>query len=156
MEPGVAKCVIADTRSSPLVKVVTPLHTAKVLIVDDDSAMRRSLGDTVEADGHQVVGQASDGSEALALLSDGCVADVVLLDLHMPIMNGWEFLRALRDSGRPTPAVIVVSSLDVDDDSLPVFAEIHKGAIDAEHLWSTIRAAVRARRRRSSRRAAAR
>ena len=52
--------------------------------------------------------------------------------------------------------VVVVSSLDVGDDSLPVFAEIHKGAIDAEHLWSTIRAAVRARRRRSSRRAAAR
>jgi CheY-like chemotaxis protein len=78
--------------------------------------------------------------------------DVVLLDLHMPIMNGWEVLKALRDAGGPTPAVIVVSSLDVGDDSLPVFAEIHKGGIDADHLWATIRAAVRTRRRRPSRR----
>jgi CheY-like chemotaxis protein len=126
------------------------------LIVDDDSAMRRSLGDMVEADGHEVVGQAGDGRKALEFLADGCHPDVLLLDLHMPVMNGWELLRALRDSGCPAPAVIVVSSLDIGDDSLPVFAEIHKGAIDAEQLWATIRAAVHSHGRGASSRAAAR
>jgi chemotaxis response regulator CheB len=42
------------------------------LIVDDDSAMRRSLGDMVEADDHEVVGQAGDGRKALEFLADGC------------------------------------------------------------------------------------
>lgn len=116
---------------------------AKVLIVDDDPSFRRALRDTLESDDHEVIGEAENGEEALEML-ERCKPDVILLDLSMPRMNGWEVLRMLRDGGKPFPPVIVVSTLNVGDDSLPFFAEIQKGSIDSQHLLSTISAALTA------------
>lgn len=80
---------------------------AKVLICDDYEPLRRSLAALIELDDHEVL-EASEGSEALSVLSSEPV-DVLLLDMHMPGVDGAEVLRAL---DCPPPAVIVVSAFE--------------------------------------------
>lgn len=83
---------------------------AKILLVDDDELLRELLEMYLDLEGHQVV-HASNGSEALDVLSrEDC--DAVVLDLMMPVMDGLRFMRALEDSSRPRPAVLVLSSVD--------------------------------------------
>ena len=65
---------------------------ARILVVDDEAFMRQYLEEVLEDEGHEVL-SASDGREALRLLRDGAAPDVILLDLMMPGMNGWEFRR---------------------------------------------------------------
>lgn len=83
----------------------------RVLVVDDDPSLRAMLRAVLEREGYQVA-SAIDGGEALRLL-DTC-PDIVLLDLMMPGLDGWGFLRILRDHCErrtlPIPRVVVVSA----------------------------------------------
>src|SRR5215475_14461135 len=67
----------------------------RVLIVDDDAAIRKMLVDALSLEGFHTE-TARDGREALGLLEDGRKR-IVLLDLMMPIMDGWEVCRHLTD-----------------------------------------------------------
>jgi CheY-like chemotaxis protein len=81
-----------------------------ILVVDDERDIRDAIAELLEDEGYEVQG-AGDGAEALAKAKD-CHPAVVLLDLMMPGMNGWEF-RA-RQRGDPELSaipVIVVSAL---------------------------------------------
>jgi PAS domain S-box-containing protein len=82
-----------------------------VLIADDDPTYREALADTVRAAGYAVVA-VSDGAAALAYLRRAPAPHSVLLDLTMPVMDGWDFLEERnRDAAlRPIP-VIVLSAL---------------------------------------------
>lgn len=90
--------------------LVAPRITC-VLVVDDDQDCRENLEEILEREGYLVHG-ASNGTEAIAKLSDSPGPCIVLLDLVMPDMDGWEFLDALmamRDLGTATHPVVVVS-----------------------------------------------
>jgi DNA-binding NtrC family response regulator len=80
---------------------------ATILIVDDDKALRESLEETVAALGHRPLSAAS-GSEALARLQRQPV-EAVLLDLHLPDMNGIEVLRRLREKPK-RPLVVILTA----------------------------------------------
>lgn len=80
----------------------------RVVLVDDSAFVRRALSRVLAgADDVEVVGEAGDGSEALELVRR-LGADVVLLDLAMPVLDGLATLRELLALQRP-PAVVVVS-----------------------------------------------
>ena len=80
----------------------------RVVIVDDSAFNRRKISDLLAASEQvDVVGSAADGDEALRLVT-ALRPDVITLDLEMPKMDGFTFLRILM-SKLPTP-VIVVSS----------------------------------------------
>lgn len=98
----------------------------RVLIVDDGEMNRKVLRAALEREGH-VAEQAANGREALALLADRPV-DVVLLDLVMPQMDGYETLAAIKADGalRHLP-VIVISGVDELDS---VVRCIEMGAAD--------------------------
>ena len=66
-----------------------PPHLALVLIVDDDADLRGVTAEILSLHGYNVV-EAADGRIALACLVEW-VPDLVILDLHMPVMDGWEF-----------------------------------------------------------------
>ena len=84
-----------------------------VLVVDDDDDIREATRDVMERHGYDVVAVAS-GAEALAFLIRA-TPDLVLLDLQMDDMNGWEVLGALRDSPRFADVeVIVVTGSDAE------------------------------------------
>jgi two-component system chemotaxis response regulator CheB len=101
------------------------MRPLRVLIVDDSAINRRTLADLLgQIPGVSVVGAAQDGDEALrssALLNP----DLITLDLEMPRMDGFTFLRLLMAS-RPTP-VLVVSSHSAKEN---VFRALELGAID--------------------------
>ena len=66
------------------------LATRSVLVVEDDWQTRCALRMAFEAAGF-AVREATDGADALAMLRLGPLPDVILLDMVMPVMNGWEF-----------------------------------------------------------------
>ncbi|HET7341347.1 MAG TPA: ATP-binding protein [Methylomirabilota bacterium] len=78
----------------------------RVLIVDDEASVREALADTLAEDGHTVV-QTASGKDALARLSEGVGVDVVITDLGMPEMTGWDVARAVRGQWPGLPIGLV-------------------------------------------------
>jgi len=66
-----------------------------VLVVDDDNDIRDALGETLKDEGYRVM-SFQNGKEALDYLQHGGGADLILLDLMMPVMDGWTFRRELQ------------------------------------------------------------
>jgi two-component system chemotaxis response regulator CheB len=95
------------------------------LVVDDSAFNRRNIGDILaQSPDVEVVGKAGDGEEALRLATT-LRPDAITLDLEMPRMDGFTFLRILM-SRQPTP-VIVISSYSQKEN---VFKALELGAVD--------------------------
>ncbi len=87
------------------------LHAGRVLVVDDDPVNRAILVASLESQGH-FADVACEGRQALKKLREGGW-DVVLLDLVMPVMDGFEVLRTMKEDERlRSLPVIVVSALE--------------------------------------------
>ena len=84
--------------------------SATVLIVEDDLDTREMLGRFLELEGYTVE-TAENGKRALERLGSGVGACVILLDLMMPVMDGWQFRQEqIRDAALANIPVIVVSA----------------------------------------------
>lgn len=103
--------------------------TIRVALVDDQELVRAGfrmvLGSQPDI---SVVGEAADGAEGLAMLAS-TPADVVVMDIRMPIMDGVEATRRLLagtgPDGAPPPRVLVLTTFDTDEDA---FAALNAGA----------------------------
>jgi CheY-like chemotaxis protein len=84
----------------------SPVAPLKILAVDDEPTVLEALADTLAEDGHSVV-TAGSGREALALLDGGERVDLVITDLGMPGMTGWELARALRTRQPDLPVGLI-------------------------------------------------
>jgi CheY-like chemotaxis protein len=80
-----------------------------VLVVDDDWQTRYALRMALEAAGY-AVREATDGADALAQLRQGPPPDLILLDMVMPVMNGWEFRQEQARDPRLARVPVVVFS----------------------------------------------
>jgi two-component system, chemotaxis family, protein-glutamate methylesterase/glutaminase len=101
------------------------MRKLRVLVVDDSAFNRKLIGEIISSiEGCAVVGKAADGEEALRMLG-ALEPDLVTLDLEMPKMDGFSFLRFMM-ARRPTP-VIVVSSHSA---KYNVFRALELGALD--------------------------
>jgi two-component system response regulator MprA len=116
----------------------------RVLLVDDDEAVRRSLGHALRRDGFEVA-EAADGLSALDQLRR-VRHDVIVLDVLMPEPNGLEVCRRLRDRGDDTP-VLMLTARDLVTDRV---AGLDVGADDylikpfaLEELRARLRALLR-------------
>jgi len=67
----------------------------RALVVDDSRAMRMILARVLRDNGFEVL-EAGDGAQALAVLADSALPDVALVDWNMPVMNGLDFVEAVR------------------------------------------------------------
>jgi DNA-binding NarL/FixJ family response regulator len=79
-----------------------------VLVADDHRQFRRALVALLELDGFEVVGQAADGADAVALAKQ-MRPDVVVIDLKMPVLNGLDATRLVRDALPSTPVVVLTA-----------------------------------------------
>jgi len=99
------------------------------MVVEDDADIREGLGALLDAEGYTVT-MASDGREALDVLgASGTKPGLILLDLMMPNMNGWQFLEAVKD--RPTAAsipIVVMSAYREQDRRISEAALEHRVA----------------------------
>jgi two-component system response regulator MprA len=87
----------------------------KVFVVDDDAAVRESLGRALRLEGYDV-DLAADGAEALERLeSDGAGVDLVVLDVLMPNVDGLEVCRRIRRSGSRLPVLMLTARDEVAD-----------------------------------------
>jgi two-component system response regulator MprA len=88
----------------------TDLEPLTVLLVDDEQDVLRALSELLESEGYKVV-TATDGRDALERLHGGLRPDVILLDLMMPGMDGWDFRQEqLKDDDLGSIPVIVISA----------------------------------------------
>jgi DNA-binding NarL/FixJ family response regulator len=79
------------------------------MLVDDQTLVREGIKSLLQLAGHiSVVGEASDGEEALAIMP-GCQPDVVLMDIRMPKLNGIDTLKAMKAQGIETPVIILTT-----------------------------------------------
>src|SRR5262249_61907301 len=79
-----------------------------VLVVDDHPSFRATARAPLEAEGFSVIGEAADGEEALAKTVE-LDPDLVLLDIQLPDLDGFEVARRLEANGA-SPAIVLVSS----------------------------------------------
>jgi len=98
--------------------------TRRVVVADDQDLVRTGLRVILETNGVDVVGEAADGEEAVALALR-CQPDVVLMDVRMPVLDGIEATRRIRASGDGAPRVLVVTTFDLDE---YVFEALRAGA----------------------------
>src|SRR5206468_3227772 len=96
----------------------------RVLVVDDEAPLRRSLARLLETRGF-AARAAEDGEQALAIATQGEV-DVMLVDLMMPGMSGMEVLRAVKTSNPEVEVVMMTAFADVDT----AVAAVRAGAYD--------------------------
>ena len=92
---------------------MTPGPRPRVLVVDDDRAVRDSLRRSLEFNGYDVA-LAGDGAEALASIS-GARPDAVVMDVMMPRLDGLEATRALRSAGHDVPILVLTARDAVGD-----------------------------------------
>jgi CheY-like chemotaxis protein len=108
----------------------------RILVVEDDEDAREAMIALLQLKGYRAV-PAGNGKEALDYLQRAPVPDLILLDLWMPVMDGWEFRHQQKlDPRLATVPVVVVTALsdrtDVDAD------EIIIKPVDVEHLLTTV------------------
>jgi CheY-like chemotaxis protein len=100
---------------------------ATVLVVDDDRDLTRLISKFLTIEGF-VAAEASNGQEALSYLRGGGDASVILLDLRMPVMDGWAFRREQReDPALASIPVVVLTGIEGDHaQDLGAAAAFHK------------------------------
>jgi CheY-like chemotaxis protein len=100
---------------------------SSVLVVDDDPNLVRLMSKFLKLDGFAPV-PAANGEEALAYLRGGGDASVILLDLRMPVMDGWTFRREQRgDPGLAKIPIVILSGVEADGvQEMDAAASFHK------------------------------
>ncbi|OJF14242.1 response regulator transcription factor [Couchioplanes caeruleus] len=89
---------------------------ARILVVDDDPAIRQLLTDVLEMDGYEV-DTAVDGPAAVRAV-EAAAPDFVVLDVMMPGMDGFGVLRAVRElPGEPVPILMLTAAAEPDTNS---------------------------------------
>lgn len=116
----------------------------RILIVDDESQVRATVSEALSLEGYEVT-EASDGAQGLALL-ETIRPDVIVLDLWMPVLDGWGFRRAQLAS-HPDIPVVVLSALDLSNERLE---ELRADALlakpfDLDALYSAVDTVLRRR-----------
>jgi DNA-binding NarL/FixJ family response regulator len=120
------------------------MRRVRILVVDDHQMLREALVGMLELSGFEVVGAVADGADATSLAAE-LLPDVVLMDLSMPVLNGLDATRLLREVA-PATAIVVFSAFDSAELKRQAFAAgavayLPKGC-SAERLRATVEAAV--------------
>jgi CheY-like chemotaxis protein len=124
--------------------MTAPRRGVEILLVEDEPDLRADLAYLLGDEGY-LVRTAANGAEAMALLEGGARPAVILLDLMMPVMDGWETRARLRT----TPAlskipVVILSGVANDDEeiaSLEAAAYVTK-PVSVSHLHEVIERAL--------------
>ena len=90
------------------------MNALKILVVDDESRMRKLVKDFLEREGFQVV-EAGDGIEALDLFYKDKNIDLIVLDVMMPKMDGWEVCEEIRQNSK-IPIIMLTAKSDEKDE----------------------------------------
>jgi CheY-like chemotaxis protein len=134
-----------------------PRRKLRIVVADDDPALRRALAIALECDGHEVH-EAEDGSELLDLIGDqvlteGAVnpeVDLIITDVRMPGFTGLQALAAVRQLAWSTPCIVVSAFItpDVEAQALRLgAAAVFRKPFDVDDLRTVVVNLARAQKR---------
>jgi two-component system, chemotaxis family, chemotaxis protein CheY len=83
---------------------------APILVIDDDPDVLSTVVDILEFEGYRVE-RATNGAEGLKVL-ERTLPRLVLLDMRMPVLNGWDFARILKERGIQLPILVMTAAQD--------------------------------------------
>jgi two-component system chemotaxis response regulator CheY len=113
-----------------------------ILIVDDDPAIRATLSDLLADEGYTIT-TAANGAEALGLVTRDERPGVVLLDMRMPVMDGWAFARALAERGVSLPVIAMTAAQEAGRWSREIGARwVLAKPFDLDELLETVAEAI--------------
>ncbi len=93
-----------------------------ILVVDDDEAIRSLVELALDSEGYEV-STAPNGAAALEVIGHE-QPDLILLDMRMPVMDGWAFSRAYRSRPGPhAPIVVITAARDASERAAEVYAD---------------------------------
>ena len=115
------------------------MSSARILIVDDDESIRQIVRLCLTDEGYEVC-EAANGQAALDVL-DAFQPELILLDLRMPVMDGWEFARQYANlAGEHVPIVAFVAALNAEQECAAVTtAAILTKPFDLDDLLNAVR-----------------
>ena len=85
-----------------------PVSSAPILVVDDDPSIVSTVSEILDFEGYPVQ-TAANGAEALRAI-ERTQPSLVLLDMRMPVLDGWGFARALRERGLSLPIIVMTAA----------------------------------------------
>jgi signal transduction histidine kinase len=110
----------------------------RVLVVEDEEVVRDALEPLLEEEGYEV-SLAENGREALRRLHTESLPDIIVLDLRMPVMDGWEFRTIQKDDPKLGHIPVVAVSADGSAQAAAIAAQAFlRKPVDAQTLVSTI------------------
>ncbi len=122
----------------------------RVLVVEDEKDVRDCLETVFKDEGYEV-SFAENGREALKLLYTENLPDVILLDLRMPVMNGWEFRAIQKDDPKLSLIPIVAISADKSAQAAAISAQAHlHKPVEGKELVATVARVLAEKRRQAS------
>ena len=130
------KVLVAEDRETFLDAIrevgISLEETTRVLVVDDDADAREIIGRVLSAQGVEYA-EAKNGAEALNMVNDGF--SMIVLDLDMPVMNGFEFMRSIDglDNLKDIP-IIVFSGMELDAEQSETVNQYTAGIINKTDL----------------------
>jgi sigma-54 dependent transcriptional regulator len=109
-----------------------------ILVIEDDGVVRQSLGELLEDSGYEV-SFAENGRAALALLDGARTPDLIVLDLKMPVMDGWQFRAIQKDDPRLGHIPVVAMSADRGAPATTISAQAYlRKPLDAGEFLRTV------------------
>lgn len=111
----------------------------RVLVIDDDESISEFVDWVLTDEGHQVT-RADNGAVGLSRLKEAD-PDVILLDMRMPVMDGWRFAEAYRSGDyRPVPIVVLTAAHDARVRAEEIGADAYLGKpFEMDELLKTVR-----------------
>jgi CheY-like chemotaxis protein len=97
------------------------MRNCRILVADDDPVLRETLVEILRIEGYDVE-SAADGALALASITRARPA-VVLLDMRMPVLDGWELARRMAAHGLDVPIVVMTAAVDPSEAAEQIEAE---------------------------------
>ncbi len=111
----VSKPIEKDRLINSIQTLIGRSENLKICIVEDDDNLRFTIKEILEKQGNTVI-EALNGKDALSILKkDKDLPDIILLDLMMPIMNGFEFLNEIKGTKIKSIPILVLTGADLDD-----------------------------------------
>ncbi len=98
-----------DLEQAAIERIRRVACSLKILLIEDDARVRETLAQMLASLGHSV-SQVAQGREGLARLDAGEAVDLVLTDLVMPDMSGWDVVKAVKARGVPLPVGVITGT----------------------------------------------
>ena len=111
----VSKPIEKERLISSIQTLIGKSENLKICIIEDDDNLRFTIKEILEKQGNIII-DASNGKDALSKLNkDNTLPDIILLDLMMPVMNGFEFLNQIKNTKIKLIPILVLTGADLDD-----------------------------------------